>query len=395
MSDKDRLKVLFVDDESRVLDGLRRQFRVLRSEWDMRFVDSGAAALRELEREPADVVVTDMRMPGMTGSQLLLEVQKRWPSSARIILSGQTDQADLDAGLGAIHQFLQKPCDGDVLRAAIDSIREMTATLHCPELQRIVSGLTSLPVVTRVLGELTDALNDERAGSEEISRIVQRDIGLSAKIIQMANSAFFGLFRRVTTLTEAVTLLGAGGIRALAIANHLFERLGQDEACGPDIARLWSASVEIGGEAARASAEGGHPNSVRDQAMLAGMLSLVGRAAIAKGIPQKFAQARARSAASQIPLYAAEAIDCGAAQHVVGSFALRLWGFDESITQSVLHQVEPSAATGIGAGHPLPFVHAARCVVTHPGIAEALSPDEAFLGAFCISVPKPARRSAS
>ncbi len=395
MSNPHVLKVMFVDDEPRVLDGLRRQFRAQRSVWDMRFVESGDAALTALDSEPADVVVTDMRMPGMTGSELLLEVQRRWPMTARIILSGQTDQADLDAGLGAIHQFLQKPCDGDVLRAAIDSIREMTATLHCPELQRIVSGLTSLPVVTRVLGELTDALNDERAGSEEISRIVQRDIGLSAKIIQMANSAFFGLFRRVTTLTEAVTLLGAGGIRALAIASHLFERLGQDEACGPDIARLWSASVEIGGEAARAATEGGHSNAVRDKAMLAGMLSLIGRAAIAKGMPQKFAQARARSAAGLLPLHAAEEIDCGAPQHVVGSFALRLWGFDESITQSVLHQVEPSAAKGVSPGHPLPFVHAARCVVVQPGIAEALTPDDAFLGAFCISVPKPTRRSAS
>ncbi len=69
-------RILFVDDESRVLEGLRRMLWSMRQEWDMVFVDSGPKALEEMARGNFDVIVTDMRMPGMDGAQLLREVKR-------------------------------------------------------------------------------------------------------------------------------------------------------------------------------------------------------------------------------------------------------------------------------------------------------------------------------
>ena len=72
-------RVLFVDDEPKILDGLRRMLRVMRDQWDMAFVQSGPEALEILGKHRFDVIISDMRMPGMDGAELLLEVRKRHP----------------------------------------------------------------------------------------------------------------------------------------------------------------------------------------------------------------------------------------------------------------------------------------------------------------------------
>jgi len=71
-----KTRVLFVDDESLVLNGLQRMLRPLNSQWEMTFVDSGAKALEAMARAPYAVVVSDMRMPGMNGAQLFAEISK-------------------------------------------------------------------------------------------------------------------------------------------------------------------------------------------------------------------------------------------------------------------------------------------------------------------------------
>jgi YesN/AraC family two-component response regulator len=114
-------RLLFVDDDRHVLEGLRRLLRSRRHEWDMVFATSGSDALVALEQQPAHVVVSDLRMPGMDGGELMRAVQERWPETVRIVLSGQADKADLGAVLPVVHEFLHKPCDPEVLEAALDN----------------------------------------------------------------------------------------------------------------------------------------------------------------------------------------------------------------------------------------------------------------------------------
>src|SRR5215217_6257296 len=109
------MKVLFVDDEPRVLQALRRSLTIADVPWDARFADGGAAALLQLETESFDVVVTDMRMPSVDGAAVLNAVKDRAPGTVRIVLSGQADEAAAMRVVGVAHQFLAKPCDMKVL----------------------------------------------------------------------------------------------------------------------------------------------------------------------------------------------------------------------------------------------------------------------------------------
>ncbi len=115
-------RVLFVDDEPMMLSGLKNMFRKHRREWDMVFVSSGRDALEELARAPFDVLVSDMRMPGLDGAELLQQVQARWPATACFILSGYADAEAQQRAKAVARGYFSKPCEAEALRSAIEGI---------------------------------------------------------------------------------------------------------------------------------------------------------------------------------------------------------------------------------------------------------------------------------
>jgi DNA-binding NtrC family response regulator len=115
-----RKRVLFVDDDPDILASLKSLFWRERQRWDMVFALGGRAALGELARGSFDIVVSDMRMPGIDGTALLREVTEMYPGTIRILLSGGADADALDQALAVADHMLEKPCDRNVLRNAID-----------------------------------------------------------------------------------------------------------------------------------------------------------------------------------------------------------------------------------------------------------------------------------
>ncbi|WP_252120312.1 response regulator [Symbiopectobacterium purcellii] len=109
------MQVMFVDDESRVLSGIERALIMQNIEWECRFANSGQKALSMLEEQPADVVISDMRMPFMDGAELLSQIRTHWPGTIRVILSGYSDPDATERMLDVAHRFVSKPCESNVL----------------------------------------------------------------------------------------------------------------------------------------------------------------------------------------------------------------------------------------------------------------------------------------
>ena len=121
-------KILFVDDEPKVLDGLRRMLYPLRSEWHTEFVSNGREALQLLSESDYDVLVTDVRMPDMSGVELLREVMEQFPAVVRLVLSGTTDQSIAQCSATLAHRYLVKPCDPVKLRATVEEAIRLRET---------------------------------------------------------------------------------------------------------------------------------------------------------------------------------------------------------------------------------------------------------------------------
>src|SRR5204862_4192965 len=178
-------KILFVDDEPNILSALRRSFDHKTNEWDIYFATSGDAALSKLKEEKINVLITDMRMPGMDGAQLLMKVQKAHPDTIRIVLSGQSDLEIVLRIVKIAHQFLAKPCDQKTLEKIIQRACSLQDLLDNAQVRGIVNNIEVLPSIATVYEKVVHALENSKSTSEEIAALMEQDIAMSAKILQL------------------------------------------------------------------------------------------------------------------------------------------------------------------------------------------------------------------
>jgi hypothetical protein len=175
-----------------------------------------------MEASPFDVIVSDMRMPGMDGAALLSLVREKYPQVVRIILSSQAELSTALRVVPVAHQFLSKPCDAQMLRVAIERACHLKALLHDDSIRSMVGGLGELPSLPRTYHALTLALADPNTSIQKVAAIVEFDVGIAAKILQLVNSAFFGIARSITNIQGAVGYLGVSTLRSLVLSVEVF-----------------------------------------------------------------------------------------------------------------------------------------------------------------------------
>ena len=115
-------RLLFVDDDPKLLRGIQRALSFKRDEWEMLFANGGLEALALMEQITVDVVISDLRMPGMNGLEFLNRVKLQCPQITRLVLSGEMDESLSAASLGVAQQYLFKPCGPDLLISTLDAI---------------------------------------------------------------------------------------------------------------------------------------------------------------------------------------------------------------------------------------------------------------------------------
>ena len=314
-----RPHVLFVDDEPRILGALRRMLRTHRDRWDMSFAESGEEALAVMLDTPCDVIVSDYRMPGMDGAQLLDRVCRDHPGTARVILSGQTNEDNLLGIMVRAHELLTKPSTPEQLVATVDRLLGARSS-------QAVLGFASLPSAPGTLAELMTALAGE-ASAESIGSIVSRDPAAAAKVLHLANSSAYSPGRPISDVEEAVQLLGPHTARGLIVTHDLVRVLDVTSVLTVDwIDRLTLHAVQTA-RLCRLLAAG--TDWVSDAAA-AGLLHEVGQLALASAQPAVFAEALTAWPDS------GAALDVG--HQRVGADLLNLWGL-------------PPAVVGAVAGH--------------------------------------------
>jgi CheY-like chemotaxis protein len=281
------LHILFVDDEASVLEALRRTMRPMRNEWNMEFVLSGQAALDSLAKTPADVIVSDMRMPGMDGWQLLAEVKTRYPQTVRLVLLGHADPGAIMRLVGTAHQYIAKPGETETLKAAIAQTQLLKQLLSSDRLARLVGEIGTLPSCPSAFQDISDCLRQPNASVAEASRIIGRDVGMTANILKLVNSAFFGARQSITRVDRALAYLGLDTVAALAIGHSLFQSSGSNTPGGVNLDQLWQHSLRTAMAARAIALVEKFPTARVDEAFLTGMLHEVGRVVYATGSIRK------------------------------------------------------------------------------------------------------------
>src|ERR1043166_5905113 len=137
-AEQSKKRILFVDDESSMLFMYETAFKRMGDEWEMFFARNGAEAMALMEKAPCQLIVSDLVMPGLSGTQLLTQVQERFPQTTRIILSGQADRYDVAKCVGAVHQYLLKPCDFATLLATLRRVCALDVFIQNEKIKSLV-----------------------------------------------------------------------------------------------------------------------------------------------------------------------------------------------------------------------------------------------------------------
>lgn len=350
--------LLFVDDEPKVLQGLQRQLHSMRNEWEMHFVETGPKALDFMATHPMDVIVTDMVMPGMDGSQLLTEVRKAHPNTVRIVLSGHAEREAVLRLVGPAHQYLSKPCEAGELRNAIARACALRDMLYNEQLKQLATRVKCLPSLPVLYNQLNEEFRKDEPSLDRVGQIISHDIGMTSKILQLINSAFFGLPQPISDPAEAVLYLGLSTVRSLVLSLKIFSQFDQKACRGFSLDALAQHCWTTGVCARRVAKEQRADSKMQDQCFLAGLLHDVGQLILAVGLPDEYQNVQEGARTRNEPVWKAEQQQFGASHADLGAYLLGLWGLPDPIIEAVAMHHQPALAV-VREFSPIIAVHVA------------------------------------
>lgn len=335
------INVIFVDDEPRILTALQLLLRRKREKWNMTFVEGGQAALDKLQQERFDVIVSDMRMPGMDGATLLKSVKEYYPHMLRIVLSAYTELESVLRVVPVSHQFLTKPCEVAVLENAIDGASAMQALISEESIRRMVGNVDRLASLPRVHSALIATLAAPNATAADVARILNQDMAMCAKLLQLVNSSFFHVARRITNVEEAIVYLGFNLIKSLVLSVEVFQ-VAKPKVEGFSVDSLQRHALVTANVAAALLFD----KASSEDAFMAGLLHDIGKLLFAQEFPEHVERVRNMMRNQERPEYSVERDLEGITHADVGAYLLGLWGLPDSIVQAVAYHHTPSRYEG-------------------------------------------------
>jgi len=339
--------------------GLQSQLQAMHPQWSARFSNGARDALKILSESAFDAVVADVALPDMDGFQLLSSVQQRHPKAHRIILSDLSNREAVLKCAGSAHLCLPKPWQSETLKPALERAFSLNVWLSNPTVRELVGRMTTVPSPPSLYFKVVKALQSPNTDLEEIGELIQGDPAITAKLLQLSNSALLGLRRKVTSVREAISYLGLETTRSLVLVAHTFSYCDRTQLAGFNIEELWRHSLATGflaREIARAEAA---PADLIEESFLGGLLHDIGKLLLAVNLGFDYGGVIAQARERRISLWEAEWDRYRAPHSEVAAELLAVWNLPLSVVEAVALHHYPSRLMSAGFC-PLTAVHVAN-----------------------------------
>jgi DNA-binding response OmpR family regulator len=212
------IRALFVDSNLNSRDALVARLATMPREWRADVVVEPDQALAAIRASHYDAVICDLDLRGTDGITLLGTLQRRAPKLVRILVAGDHDSPRMGDVLRVAHQMVRRPVDLDNLQTIIRDALFLQQRFQNNQLVKALGGITTIPAQTSFVHGLLDLLDAPDAELGAIARTIQKDAGMTTRVLQAGNSALFGARRAVDSVTAAVKAIGFDMVRALAIS---------------------------------------------------------------------------------------------------------------------------------------------------------------------------------
>jgi DNA-binding NarL/FixJ family response regulator len=238
-------RIIFVGLQD-IADDLNLSFGADRSKWSVSFAATGGETISQLRSAECDVVVTELQLPDMTAIDLLRQVQGEFPTVARIVLSATGDQQAMIRSLAVAHQILSKPCKPETLEKQVANSLAMRIILNDDNLHARIARIDKLPVLPSIYEQLVEEMQSETASVQKIAELIRRDVAITARVLQMINSAHFGVSRHVDSALQAVNLLGLDIVKSLVLTAGVFSQFKESGLAGFLLDEIYGHSLIVG-----------------------------------------------------------------------------------------------------------------------------------------------------
>lgn len=334
-------RILFVDDEVNILKGLQRSLRPLRKHWEMSFAEGAEKALETLEKERFDVILSDMRMPGMDGAKLLEVVKGKYPTMVRLIFSGHSDEAMIMKSVKSAHQYISKPCEKKVLVSVITRACSLQDILHHEKLKNLLGGIEGLPSLPSLYSQVVEVLNSPDASVGNVGEIVSKDMGMTAKLLQLVNSSFFGMPRHISSPKEAAVLLGIDVVKTLVLGLEVFSKF-QNALEIVSVDKIHVHCVQTAIIAKEIGQMETMEKGTVEDAMIGATLHDIGSLLLAEHFPDEYKEVMKILQEQEVPVSKAEQQVFGLSHAEVGAYLLGLWGLPDNIIEGIAFHHSPA-----------------------------------------------------
>jgi len=328
------------------------------ADWEAEFEQQPRVALTLLDETPFDVVVAALEMPEVHGAVLLEETARRRPHAVRIALSKHGERDLALKAMGMAHRCLRKGCDPNDLLASIRGAIESQRLVDNGLVRDLVGQLTAVPSLPSLYTEIQNALETPDVSVHDVARIVAKDPGMTAKILQLVNSAIFPIRHSISSIERAVPFLGIETTRTLVLSLQVFKSFDSPRLKRLRLGGLWNHSLMTGALARRIAQEETDEMELIQDAFTAGMLHDLGKLVLAACEPGRYADVIQAARKQAIPEPQAEREVLGVDHAQVGAYLAALWGLPRSIVETLGFHHRP-ALRGVAAFDVVLAVHVA------------------------------------
>jgi HD-like signal output (HDOD) protein/CheY-like chemotaxis protein len=337
------------------------------NEWNIELVVKEEEALAILAKSPVDVIVSDLNLTGMGGLKLLGEVKRCAPHVIRIASSNCAHRATIVSALEVAHQFIPTPCTEEVLKATIARAGKLGARLTNKLLRTLIAGINTLPSLPQLYQQLVDEMDSSTASAEVASRIISQDMAMASKLLQVVNSAFFGLRGTISSPAHAIALLGIDSVKSLVLTLQVFGQFEGAKRPPIPLETLWKHGI-LTGTSSRDIAKSQNIGSiVVEGAFMAGLLHDVGVLVLVTNFSEQYGEVLANLRKDRVSVCDAERAVFEVSHEDVGASLLGLWGMSDAIVEAVAFHHHPGECCQEGFS-VLAAVHVANALEEAGGL---------------------------
>jgi HD-like signal output (HDOD) protein len=344
------------------------EFRVaLGDSWTVVGAATASAATAEAQKQPFDVVVANYALPDLDGAELLNRLRVANPKTLRFIAAAEALKDQVVCHVLGGHQFLAVPYDRETLKVSVERSLSVDYGMSS-SMRELVSRIRTFPTIPSLYLEIVNVLKDPNASTEEVGGIIAKDMAMTTKLVQVLNSAYFGLPRAITDPTEAVGILGFETVKSLTMTVKLLSQYDKVKPVYFSIDSIWRHSTNVARTARVMALLETGDNECSATAYTAGLMHDLGKVILAANFDEQYLGAHAVARKQQIPLWEVEKDIFGATHGEIGAYLLGLWGMSAEVVRVAALHHHPLRGGDAGFT-PLTAVHVANAL-EYEGSAE-------------------------